>query len=299
MNKRKWICLSVVFIVIILIAGIVIKHWNSLEALVDSFRYSQEEVVQKLDENKKQLQQYIDENEDVTVRDLTEEEAKLLSEGKISEEEIVKILTGQTNGETQSEGTSSEKEPSSEANNPNTEPTEEKPTEPEPSKGDSQKENPPAKNEEKKPTENKPSESKPTENKPVENKPEETEPEETPTGTAVSEAIAKLYVQKSIYLGKLDSIEARVNDEFYALLKSEHLDEAGIKEAKQQFLKTNLSTVAAWENECDSVVYGILDEIKAALKESNQDTDIVKKLEEAYLNEKRLKKSYYIKRYMD
>ena len=71
-----------------------IKHWNSLEALVDSFRYSQDEVVEKLDENKEQLQQYIDENENITVRDLTEEEAKSLNEGKITEQEAVDILTG-------------------------------------------------------------------------------------------------------------------------------------------------------------------------------------------------------------
>lgn len=235
MNKRKWVWLAVVLIVIILLGSVVVRHWNSIAALIDSFRYSQEEVVNKLDENKQQLQDYIDNNENIVVRDLTEEEAKSLAEGKMTEEEAVKVLTGKEN----------EEEPPEKPNDKET-----------------------------------------------------TEPEPT-TDTVISEAIAKLYIQKSHYLGKLDTIEARVKGEYYALVKAEHLNKEEMKAAKQQFLKSNISTVAAWENECDSIVYGILDEITVALKANNEDTGIVKKLEEAYLNEKRLKKSYFINRYMD
>lgn len=239
MNKRKWVWLTVVLIIVILLGSVTIKYWNSIGALIDSFRYSQEEVVNKLDENKKQLQEYIDENEDITVRELTEEESKALSDGELTEEEAVKVLTGQE----------IEKNPTG-----NIEDT--KPTKP--------------------------------------------ENQEKPTSTVVSEAIAKLYIQKSLYLGKLDSIEARVRQEYINLSKSSGgFSEEERKAAKQQFLKTNLSMVAAWETECDNVVYGILDEIKTALKENNEDESIVKKLEEAYLNEKRLKKSYFINRYMD
>ena len=241
MNKRRMIWLLAILIVVILVGSVAFKHRNSIQALIDSFRYSQEEVVGKLDENKKQLQNYIDEKE-IVVRDLTEDEAKALSEGKMTEEEAVKVLTGQT---------PEEKTPPDEGD--------EKPQEPQ----------------------------------------VEPQPEEKPADTVVSEAIAKLYIQKNHYLGKLDSIEARVKGEYYALVKAEHLNKEEMKAAKQQFLKSNISTVAAWENECDSVVYGILDEITAALEAENEDTGIVKKLEEAYLNEKRLKKSYFINRYMD
>lgn len=244
MNKRKMIWLFVILAVVILVGSVVFKHWNSIQALFDSFRYSQEEVVGKLEENKQQLQDYIDKNENIVVRDLTEEEAKALSEGKMTEEEAVKVLTGQDSKEEEKEKTPPEK-------------SDEKQPEPEP------------------------------------------QPEEKPADTVVSEAIAKLYIQKNHYLGKLDSIEARVKGEYYALVKAENMNKEEMKAAKQQFLKSNISTVAAWENECDSVVYGILDEITVALEANNEDTGIVKKLEEAYLNEKRLKKSYFINRYMD
>lgn len=239
MKKRNWFWIFIILIIVILVGGVVIKHWNSLEALVDSFRYSQNEVVEKLDENKKQLQQYIDENENITVRDLTEEEANLLNSGEITEEEIVDILVGKT----------PKKEP--------------------------------------------PSETSPV----VEQK--EPETAENTSDMIVSQAIAKLYIQKSKYLAKLDDIEARVRQEYIDMVKSNKLSSEEKKAAKQRFLNSNLSTVASWEKECDSVVYGILDEIKATLKDSNQEDSIVKKLEQAYLNEKRLKKSYFINRYMD
>lgn len=241
MNKRRWIWLFVILIIVILLGSVAIKHRNSIAALIDSFRYSQEEVVQKLDENKEQLQQYIDENENITVRDLTEEEAQSLKDGKITEEEAVDILTGKAPETQQPE------------DNPSDEPQE----------------------------------------------PQEPQEPENSVDTIVSESIAKLYIQKSKYLGKLDAIESQLYSEYYSLVASSGMTQEEMKAKKQQMINSNVSKVAAWENECDSVVYGILGEIETALKQSNQDTAIVKKLEEAYLNEKRLKKSYFINRYMD
>ena len=239
MKKRNWLWIFIILIIVILVGSVAIKHRNSLEALVDSFRYSKNEVVEKLDENKKQLQQYIDENENITVRDLTEEEANLLNSGEITEEEVVDILVG-------------------------------KKSETAPPSGDS-----PA-----------------TESK-------EPETTENTSDMIVSQAIAKLYIQKSKYLARLNDIEARVRQEYIDTVGSKKTSPEEKKAAKQRLLNSNLAMVAAWENECDSVVYGILDEIKAALKDSNQDDSIVKKIEQAYLNEKRLKKSYFINRYMD
>ena len=233
MKKRKWVWFSVILIVIVLIGSVAIRHWNSIEALIDSFRYSEEEVVEKLGENKKQLQEYIDENEDIVVRDLTEEESEKLSNGELTEEDAVKVLTGQEDEQNQPDDT-------------------------------------------------------------VDTQPEESQPEEKPVSTVVSEAIAKLYIQKSIYLGKLDGIEASLKQQYIDIVKSNNLYDEEKKNAKYDLIKQNISKVSAWELECDSVVYGILDEITVALKENNEDTDIVNKLEEAYLNEKRLKKSYFI-----
>ncbi len=238
---------------VILVGSIVIKHRNSLEAMVDSYRYSQDEIVEKLNKNNQQLQEYIDKNENITVRDLTEEEAKALNEGAITEEEAVDILTGNT---------------------PETQPPTDLPA-------------------------TQSNESEASEAPEAPEAPEEPKEPENSVDTIVSETIAKLYIQKNKYLGKLDAIEASVREEYNNMVISNKLDPKESKAAKQQFINSNIAKVAAWEKECDGIVYGILDEIKSALKESKQDDSIVKKLEQAYLNEKRLKKSYFINRYMD
>lgn len=238
MNKRRWIWLFIILIVVILVGSVAMKHWNTLEALVDSFRYSQDEVVDKININKEQLQQYIDENENITVRDLTEEEAKLLNDGEITEEEAIDILTDK-----KSEMQTSTDKPAAE--------------------------------------------------------PKEPEVSGNAADTVISKAIAKLYIQKNKYLGKLDGIEASVRQQYINIVKSSKLSKEEKRAAKYQLINSNMSKVAAWESECDSIAYGILDEIKTALKDNHQDDSIVKKLEEAYLNEKRLKKSYFINRYMD
>ena len=248
MSKRASIWLVVVFVILVCAGWFIYKQWNNISAIIDSFRYSQEDVVKKIEETKDSVQKYIDENEDITVRDLTEDEANALNEGSLTEEEVISILTGQTKNPEKTESnqvTTSKPDSGNEVQNP----------------------------------------------KPVENNPP-AEPEKT-SSQIVAEAIAKLYIQKNNYLNKLDNIEAHVRQIYIDMPKEEK------KGAKQRLLKEYLPQVASWESECDSVVYGILEEIRAAVKESGQSEEIVTKLEEAYLNEKKLKKSYFINRYMD
>ncbi len=234
-SKIAWLCIGLA--IVVAIGSVVIWQWNNITAVIDSFRYSQEEVEGKLDENKKQLQEFIDNHETISVRDLTEEESKALAEGNLTEEEAVAILTG--------------KEPQAPKDNPGTVP-------------------------EKEPA-----------------------PQEQEYSTIVSEAIAKLYIEKNKCLGKLDAIEAQVRAEYIAIVKNNDMDAEERKKVKYSFLDKNLSMVAAWEDECDNTVNGILADIETALKAEKQDTAIVSKLKQAYLNEKRLKKSYFINRYMD
>lgn len=116
--------------------------------------------------------------------------------------------------------------------------------------------------------------------------------QKTEEDSAVSQAIAKLYIQKSKYLGNLDSIEAQVRQEYSNMSAEEK------KTGKTTLLAKHLPTVMAWEKECDSVVYGIIDEIKAELEKSGGDLSVIEKLKETYLSEKRAKKSYFINKYM-
>lgn len=252
MKKRTKITLIILVLIVVLISVIVYKNWNSISAFIDSFKYTQEEVQTKLDENKEYLQDYLTGEGGLTVRDLTEDEAAALNEGKLTEEEVVEMLVGTV------------------------EPT-------------------------------------PSPTPPVQTKaPDVTVSTPTPTPTPVSpeveaakkkvaEVVARLYIQKNKYLNKLDTVEAKVRAEFIAICKENNISHTDpqYKTEKNKFLTEYLSTVAGWEKECDGIVYGIIDEIRVALKDAGESQAVADKLEEAYLNEKKLKKTYFINRYMD
>ena len=233
MSKKTKILLIILLVIILAASWFVYTQWNNISAVINSFRYSQEEVEENIKNTKEDLQKIIDEDDNITVRDLTEEEAKALNEGKMTEEEAVDILTAKPESPPKHEDQNSslpEKKPETTTNN---------------------------------------------------------------SSQAVSQAIAKLYIQKNAYLNKLDAVEAEVRGIYMKMSREEK------KTAKKKLLAEYLPKVAAWETECDNTVYGILDEIRLAVKNTGQDETIVKKLEEAYLSEKSMKKTYFINRYMD
>ncbi len=244
MKKKTVVWLSILLAIIVLLGIFAYTQRNNISAIIDSFKYSNEEIEEKLSQDKSKIENFLKEENDISIRELTEEESKALSEGKITEDEIIDIIVG--NGESPS---------------------------PEPSKAPQQKPNikPSVKPEEPTPT--------PDEKELAKKK--------------VAELIAKLYVQKSKYLGKLDDIEAYVRSAYLDMPYKEQ------KGAKQKFLAQYLPEVASWEKECDAIVGGIISEIREALKESGQDSSIADTLEAAYKNEKKSKKAYFINRYMD
>ena len=116
-RKRKiwvWILLGIV----ILASIFVYSQWDNINAVIDAFRYTQEEVMEKMEKNKQDLQNYIDENDDVNVRDLTKEEAEALNKGELTEDEVVEILVSKPNEEKPDSNVpkpqESEKEPTNE-----------------------------------------------------------------------------------------------------------------------------------------------------------------------------------------
>ncbi len=241
MRKAVKIVLAVFLAICLAIGWLVYTNWNSIEAFIHSMNTTNEDTIKELEQNKQELENFLSSEEDITVRDLTEEEAKALNEGNLSEEELIEILTGKT---------------------------------PEPVATPA-----PTKNPSKSPTPT----SKPT-------------PTSTPKSEEIiSQLIAKLYVQKSQYLNKLDEIEESVRNDYIA--NENNWDT--LQAAKQDYLKKYLPVVASWEKTCDEMVYGILDEIRTELKKQGKDDTIVETMKSSYREEKKLKKTYFINRYMD
>ena len=62
--KKGWKIFLIVFLCIVLIIGIVAYlNWNTIMGVVDGIRYTQEDVERKQEENKQELQKFLDENE--------------------------------------------------------------------------------------------------------------------------------------------------------------------------------------------------------------------------------------------
>ncbi len=257
MKKKTIIVLSIVLIVLLGLGWFTYTQWNTISAFIDSIRYSNEEIEQQLQDNKKKVDDFLAKEEDITVRDLTEEESKALNEGNLTEEEVIELLVG----------------------TPTQQPT-----------GSPETTQPPAVTKEPAGNTQKPA---------VTSMPTAT-PEDS-SGQKVAKLIAKLYVQKSTYLNKLDTIEAEAREAYLALPYDfrQDEDETKLSDGKKQLLQKFLPIVASWETECDNVVGGIIDEIRTELKKSGKGTEIADTLYESYLNEKKTKKSYFINRYMD
>ena len=280
MKTKSKVILAVILTLVLIVGWFIYKQWNNIEAILLSADTNQEETVRKLEENKEELQSFLESEKNISVRDLTEEEAKALQEGNLTEEEVVELLTGggepgsfdeEDSVEQKTPPDEAEKEPSKATKNPEQEKTSK-----------------PATGETANPTQ------KPAE-KPVATQSPKPQTSVSTSDQKVEQLIAKLYVQKSTYLGKLGSIESQARSEYLSL----RYGGTDKQTAQQQIVKKYLSQVSSWETTCDNTVNGILNEIRTELSKSGKDTSIVDTMKNAYLEEKKLKKAYFINRYMD
>ncbi len=72
-------------------------NWDNIVSFVNSQRYSGDEIEDKMQENKKQMEEIAQKDPNINIRgDLTEEEAKALKNGLITQDEAVAIVKGDT-----------------------------------------------------------------------------------------------------------------------------------------------------------------------------------------------------------
>lgn len=72
-------------------------NWDNIVAFVNSQRYSSDEIEEKMEDNKKQLETLAKKDPNINVRgDLSAEEAKALKDGLITYEEAISIVKGDT-----------------------------------------------------------------------------------------------------------------------------------------------------------------------------------------------------------
>lgn len=106
-NKRKmktWKKVLLIFIGVFFVASValVIWQWNTLKAIYYfSTTKTSGEIVEKIDEQKKNREELVSEIIDGTVRDFTEEEEKKIISGDISVEEATKLIREEFKASTQ------------------------------------------------------------------------------------------------------------------------------------------------------------------------------------------------------
>lgn len=118
------------------------------------------------------------------------------------------------------------------------------------------------------------------------------QPELTPEQQIVAKYLTEMYSLKAYYIGQLGVVE---ND-----LKAQYKAANGnIKNsaAIAKVVQSNMGRVINMEAECDGKVYAVLDNMRNELLAIGADTSIVDVAEDSYINEKSLRKSYYLSLY--
>ncbi len=241
----KKILLAVLIIILVLIGYFAYVQWNNIEAVVDGLRYDEEQIQQNTEAAKTEVNDYMKENQLAEIRELNEEEEKALDEGKIDDDDAVKIMTGKTTLDDVI--TKKEQE----------------------SKNDGK------------------------EHKPSKTEPEPKEDEPVNYDQLISEKVAQMYVYKSRFLGKLNTLAVDAEDEFHRTFpKSEWT-----YDNRTKIIMKHLGEAMAMEKECDTNVSILVSDLKELLKKAGRDTGLADQIQKAYNDEKKNMKAAYMKEY--
>lgn len=102
----------------------------------------------------------------------------------------------------------------------------------------------------------------------------------------VDDIIAKIYVLRSSYTGRIDSLVGQALADYRAK-----------KGTKSELMSQYISLGYQLEAECDAKMEALLSELQSELKRTGGDTSLVSRIRSAYQTEKSLKKAAIIEKY--
>ena len=114
-------------------------------------------------------------------------------------------------------------------------------------------------------------------------------PEQLAYEQEISEIIAKVYVLREEFLGKLDALMAEALAEYRAMTP-EQRSAGNLASFASSYLNKGLDM----ERECDARIEEIVAELETLLQENNGDLSIAQTVYDTYLEEKSLKKAWYM-----
>lgn len=262
-NRKRGTARTVLLTVLALLAiasGMLAWRFREeIKAFGVSRQYSTKELEDQLAGNDQTIRDAVEASSDVTVRAPTDEEREALRDGSLTQEELIDRLTGSN--------AATEPKP----------PAEQTGTAADPAKPDSAK-----------PTGNQPVPDKPE--KPAETKPEPTA-EQKDYQKKLSALVAQVYVLREEYVGALEDMEAAAEADYNALPESQR---TSTKLAP--LVSDYLARATGLEKECDGRMDGIIAEMEKLIKENNGDMSLTDTVFNTYVNEKSLKKAWYLSR---
>lgn len=258
MRTRKKIVCGVLLAAVLGIGGLVAWQWNNISAALSFVRFSQEELEEKLVDNDQVIKDAMQANSSVTVRDVTDEERNALKDGTMTPEELAQSLLQKQ-----------ENKPESEPEQPAKPQT---PSQPKP---------------EKKP-EQKPEQS--TTPQQPEQKPEEpAQPEQSEGEKKINELIAQVLVLREEFLIKLDNLMAQAKADYLAL-PPESRTSSNVMKMATGYMARGL----AMEKECDARIKTITEQLTQVANEYGGDPTLAETVYNTYVEEKSLKKAWYM-----
>ncbi len=252
--KKKIICGTLLLV----IAGVGALAWwqrNNISAALSFARFSQEELETKLTENDQAIKNAVADNPSVNIRDITDEERAALREGTLTQEELVQSLL--------------------------------KPATP------PEKDSAPSAKPEQKP-EAKP-EQKPEGDKPHSQTTQQTapsvsaQPEPNEYEQKVNALMAKVFVLREEFLIKLDELQAAAIADYKAI-PADQRTTSKLASLVSGYLAKGLDM----EKQCDAKIEQIVLELEQFLQENGGDLTLAQTVYDTYVEEKSLKKAWYM-----
>lgn len=105
----------------------------------------------------------------------------------------------------------------------------------------------------------------------------------------IQEQIAQMYVLRSTYIAKLESIAQAAIDEY---TQGEHTDEN-----KADVVYKRVEELTALEKDCDAQVADVVARLRELLQQAGRDDSLAQQVEKTYQEEKSLKKAAYLEEF--
>lgn len=261
-KKTRWILCGLLAAAAI-VGGVCFWQCNNLRALRMSMQLSQDELIEKMDEQQARTEE-VSRKTGVAVRPLTDEEKAALQQSELTRQELIDRLAG-----------SAERVPPEEQPLTDAQPAAEEHT-----------------------AEDMPADSAPVSGAPAElaspssapaDAPQPEPGSDAPLREALAKCIAELYVMEAEYTAWLEQANQGAIDDFVALPEEEQTTSAKYSIGMQY-----LAAALEKEKECDARMQTLEDQIRSLLTQLGEDTALVDEIHTTYMDEKAAKKAYYL-----